>query len=120
MHVKFSAVLGTIGVTMGAFGAHYFKSLLTPDQLASYKTGVLYLLVHALLLLILSLHHHFKDDQILQLSWKLIAIGVILFSGSIFILSIGSLLPFAVRWLGPITPIGGLLMILGWLNLVRY
>lgn len=118
--VRIAGLLGAIGVITGAFGAHALKARLAVESLNSYKTGVLYLLLHALALLIISLYLSKHTSDVLKLSYNLILAGVVLFSGSIFLLSTQSLTGVSMSFLGPITPIGGLLMIIGWINIVRF
>lgn len=118
--VNIAAVIGALSIVMGAFGAHALKGRLTIDQLTSYKTGVLYMIVHAVVLLILSLYTARNHNKVLDLSFNLLLAGILLFSGSIFLLSTKGITGIGLPILGPITPIGGVLFILGWLNLARY
>lgn len=97
-------------VTLGAFGAHGLKTMATAEQLAWWQTGTLYFFFHALGLLIVGvLIKHFGFSQLP--AWLLQA-GIVIFSGSLYLMALG-----APRWFGAITPIGGLLMIAGWLYL---
>lgn len=111
--MKFSLILSSIyglsAVIFGAFGAHALKDRLSPDQLLSWETGVRYQMYHALALLLMAL----LMDKGFSLKPTVICfgLGTLLFSGSIYLLSLG-IGPRGV--LGPITPIGGLVLILGW------
>ena len=116
--VKVAASLLSIGVITGAFGAHSLKAVLTADQLSSWKTAVLYLFIHALGMLVVS-GMSVGDKKIRLQSFYLFLIGIFCFSGSIFLLTLQDTLGLDLSWLGPITPIGGLQFILGWLNLLR-
>lgn len=107
-----AAVLGGIGVVAGAFGAHGLRGRLTPDQLASYETAVLYQLLHALVLLALGLYAQATGRSV-QPAAGLLVVGIVLFSGSIYLLVLTG-----QRWLGPVTPLGGLCLIAGWLALL--
>lgn len=103
------------GTVLGALGAHTLKSHLPPELLQSFETGVRYQVYGGLGLLALSA----LRMQNPQLNWRmginLIAIGTVLFSVSIYLLSCRSLLGVgSLRWLGPVTPLGGLLIIAGW------
>ena len=109
LSLLFASFYGMTGVILGAFGAHALKAKLSPDQLMSWETGVRYQLIHAACLLAVSLLLD-KGLGLKPTVW-LWGIGVVLFSGSIYLLSLG-LGPKAL-W-GPITPLGGLLLILGW------
>jgi uncharacterized membrane protein YgdD (TMEM256/DUF423 family) len=100
--------LGFSGVLLGAFGAHLLRDLLERLGTAqSWRTAVLYHLVHAVVLLVLA-----GWRPIPRLSYCLILFGVIVFSGSLYALALTNL-----RWFGAVTPLGGLGMLLGWLSL---
>lgn len=110
------AALMATGIILGAFGAHQLKELIPEDSLTSFKTGVLYQLIHGVALLALgNVARH--DERIDRIAGRLMYVGCILFSGSIYLLSPRFLLGIegAASFLGPITPIGGSLMIIGWL-----
>lgn len=117
---KISASLAAIGVVLGAFGAHALRDLLEVRQLESWKTAVLYLFIHTVAMLVLSLvSFDGPQRRIANTSWYLFAAGILLFSGSIFMLSLKAQVSFPVSWLGPVTPIGGVCFIAGWLYLLR-
>lgn len=107
-----------LSVALGAFGAHALEEVLRPEQLSAYKTGISYQFTHTLLLLFLGvLMKNEKSKLLIYSSWFCI-IGIICFSGSLYLLSCKDILGSA--WLsimGPITPIGGLFFILSWLFL---
>ncbi len=107
-----ASILGTIGVAMGAFGAHALRGRLTPDQLASFATAVQYHLLHSVALLALALWG-LAAGRSIQVPAALFSVGIVLFSGSIY-----GLLLTDQRWLGPVTPLGGLCFIAGWLSLL--
>ncbi|QNK57372.1 DUF423 domain-containing protein [Paenibacillus sp. PAMC21692] len=102
--------LMALAVVLGAFGAHALKSKLSPDKLKVYETGVHYHIVHALGLIVVGLlvNQFPEAGMIVTGGWFLIA-GIILFSGSLYVLSVAK-----ARFLGPITPLGGLSFIIGW------
>ena len=106
-----------LGVILGAFGAHALKAILEPDQLSSFETGVRYQIYHGLAMLVLSWRN--PSIRIALESWiqRLWFIGSLLFSGSIFLLTVGRSLDLNAGWAGPITPIGGTLLIVGWIML---
>lgn len=104
----YAAFLGMSAVILGALGAHLLKNYLTTEQLNSYETAVKYQMYMALALLWLT--HSSVFDKKIGFLWTL---GVTLFSGSIY-----GLIFFQWKFLGPVTPIGGILMILGWLLLI--
>jgi len=112
-------ILGVIAVLGGAFGAHALKEILTPEHLASFQTGVRYQLIHAVVLLFLFLLTLKFDNKQFKIAANLIFWGVILFSGSIYILTLKNIIGLeALKFAGPITPIGGLLIISGWIMLI--
>ena len=101
-------------VLLGAFGAHGLKERLTAEMLAVYQTGVHYHLFHALGLLAVGLVAlHLPASAYLKWSGWLMLAGIVLFSGSLYVLSISGL-----RWLGMVTPLGGLSFILAWVLFV--
>lgn len=107
------AVYGFLAVILGAFGAHAFKKLLSPDKLASFDTGVRYQMYHAILLLVIGFALPFATS-VERWSAICIIVGVTLFSFSIYFLSFSEYWNINLRFLGPVTPIGGLFMIIGW------
>ena len=107
------AILGMIAIILGAFGAHALKKVLSIEQLSTFETGVRYQMYHALFLLFLGL---LKDvpQKTKKTIYFLVLFGVILFSGSIYLLATNDLTSFDYKIIGFVTPIGGLLLILGW------
>lgn len=116
-----ASFFGMIGVSFGAFGAHFLKSRIDANELDILKTGVIYLFIHTLIILIVILLA--KTDlhsRLLKSSGLLFAIGVILFSGSLFIIATKSITGFQIGYFGIITPVGGLCFITGWILLLFY
>lgn len=111
------AVYGLTSVILGAFGAHAFKKFLSPEKLASFETGVKYQMYHALLLLFMGLFFSFQNTTEKSVAWSVI-VGTFLFSVSIYLLSFAGHWGVNLKWLGPITPLGGLFMIIGWALLI--
>ena len=116
-------IFAGLAVVFGAFGAHALKNVLPVDRLQTFETGVRYQFMHALALIVLSIsiaNAKKYEHTITATKWMLrastaITIGIILFSGSLYLLSTQSILPFSFgNWIGPITPIGGLFFITGW------
>lgn len=104
------------GIVLGAFGAHALQKQLTIEELDSFQTGVQYQLYHGLALLVLG----FNFDKIKRpsfLCWG-IALGTVLFSGSIYLLALDALMGIKLRFLWPVTPLGGILLIVSWGTLV--
>lgn len=111
MWIRVAATLGAMGVVLGAFGAHGLRDRVDATQLAAWHTAVNYHLFHSIVLLALGLFAG-ATNRPLGISPWLFAIGVALFSGSIYLLV---LTPW--RWVGPVTPLGGLCLIAGWASL---
>jgi uncharacterized membrane protein YgdD (TMEM256/DUF423 family) len=119
--VVVAACYGASAVALGAFAAHGLSGRLPADLLTSFETGVRYQLLHAVLLLALAAWGRMYPSPWLVWSGRLIAVGVALFSGSIYLLSTRTLTGWeGARMLGPVTPLGGLLMIFGWLALLGW
>lgn len=113
---SFGAFFGLASIILGAFAAHRFRRILAPEVLQSFETGVKYMMYHALALLVLGFHLNFISlGQ--RLTAMFMIIGVILFSFSIFGLCYGAYKKINLRFLGPVTPIGGLLLIVAWVLL---
>ena len=105
-----------LAVTMGAFGAHALKAILSPEMLTVYKTAVTYQMWHALGLGLMAILRQQNPDArlIIYAGWLMFA-GITLFSGSLYLLSLSG-----VRWLGMITPIGGLCFLSAWLLVIIF
>ena len=115
----FAAAFGFFGIIFGAFGAHRLKRILPPEVLNSFETGVKYQLYHAIVLLILGFHFEFIDFTERMIASTMI-IGVFLFSFSIYALCYGKAKNLNLKFLGPVTPVGGLLLMTGWGILLYY
>src|SRR5690606_26035030 len=112
-------IYGLTSVILGAFGAHAFKKILPAEKLASFETGVKYQMYHALLLIIIGLFLQFQSTFEKSAAWCIIT-GTFVFSVSIYLLSFADHWGVNLKWLGPITPLGGLMMIIGWILLTAY
>ncbi len=110
--LKIAAINLAIAVGLGAFGAHGLKAVASDYQLQIWQTATLYLFVHALGLLAIGVLHSASRYRA-TLTASLLQGGIVLFSGSLYALALG-----APKWLGIITPMGGLLFIAGWLSLL--
>lgn len=111
------ATFGLLSVVIGAFGAHALKEAISPDRLVSFETGVRYQMYHALFLIVVS-RLSFIRNKPLNIIYLLTFIGVVFFSGSIYLLATNDLTSINFKAIGFITPIGGLLLILSWLLLL--
>lgn len=108
-----AAIFGATGVMLGAFAAHGLRDKLTPSLFTAFQTGVTYQFYHTLALFVLALWLKQTASPWLTTAGYLWMVGVLLFSGSLYALALTG-----VKWFGPITPIGGLLFILGWIALL--
>lgn len=111
--LQFASILGGLAVIFGAFGAHALKKILSEEQLKSFETGVKYQMYHAIVLLIIGFNFSLEipSEKYMVYSFML---GITLFSFSIYGLVISSANNKKLRFLGPITPLGGLFLIIGW------
>ena len=109
---------GFISIVLGAFGAHALKKVLSVDQLSSFEVGVRYMMYHALFLLFIGTTQILLPEQ-KNVIYYLTLFGTLFFSVSIFLLSTSNATGINFKFLGPITPIGGLLLITSW-GLVLY
>jgi uncharacterized membrane protein YgdD (TMEM256/DUF423 family) len=110
------ALLMLLGVMLGAFGAHGLREHLTPQRLASFQTGVHYQMLHAIGLVLVGLVSRAAGGgSALRWSARLMLAGIALFSGSIYLMTAG-----APRWLGAVTPLGGVSFMLAWALLARH
>ena len=111
--IRWGSLLMLLGVALGAFGAHGLRESLSAEARQTYQTGALYHLVHALALLAVGWISVLRPtDAVVRIAGWLFILGIVLFSGSLYALSLTGL-----RKLGLITPIGGLAFLLGWLSL---
>ncbi len=113
----FASLLGMLSVVLGAFGAHKLKSILSTELMQSFETGVKYQFYHAIVLLVLGFNLEFKTSIENWIIYCFIS-GIILFSFSIYALTLSSAKGKKLKFLGPITPVGGLLLTMGWILLV--
>ena len=107
------ALFGLLAVVLGAFGAHALKKKLTVDQLHSFETGVKYQMYHGILLLVLGFNLGFTSPLERYIAYSFV-LGILLFSFSIYGLVLSAAKGRKWKFLGPVTPLGGLLLVLGW------
>ncbi len=110
--IVLAAGSGSLAVAAGAFGAHGLRAQVSPELLSSWNTAAHYHLLHSVVLLALGLFT-VSTQKSVALSGSLFGLGILLFSGSIY-----GLVLTQQSWLGPLTPIGGLLLVAGWLSLL--
>ncbi|HEY6913049.1 MAG TPA: DUF423 domain-containing protein [Paludibacter sp.] len=107
-----AAISGMLSVILGAFGAHGLKKIISPEMLEVFKTGVQYQFYHTFALLVVGILMYFSESKALKWSANLFITGIVLFSGSLYVLAISG-----IKVLGAITPLGGIAFIAGWLLL---
>ena len=112
----FGGIFGGLAVVLGAFRAHALKKRFSEDQLKSFETGVKYQMYHAIVLIICGITFPFLTTSQIIMGWCFI-IGIIFFSFSIYGLTWSSANGKKMKFLGPVTPFGGLLLIIGWVLL---
>jgi uncharacterized membrane protein YgdD (TMEM256/DUF423 family) len=121
MHKGFiitASILGAIAVLLGAFGAHGLKNIASESLLNTYETAVKYQFYHVFALALTGMLYAYFPSTYLVLAGKLFISGMIVFSGSLYLLTLLSLnSPTQFKWIGAITPIGGLLLVAAWLLL---
>ncbi len=120
MHKQFlitASFFGALSVMLGAFAAHRLKDILAAEALQTFETAVKYQMYHALALLAVGiLYKDFSSKQVVWAGWSFIA-GILFFSGSLYLLCFFKQQGMSYKWIGPITPLGGLCFIAGWLFL---
>ncbi|HEY4629605.1 MAG TPA: DUF423 domain-containing protein [Flavobacterium sp.] len=120
--ISTGAIFGMLAIILGAFGAHALKKVLSLEQLSTFETGVRYQMYQALFLLFIGLMTDLSQKT-KKIIYNLVLFGVILFSGSIYLLATNTLTSFDFKVIGFVTPIGGLLLILAWgllfLNIIK-
>ena len=112
--LRIGGLLAMFAVILGAFAAHSLEEILEPEKLETFDTGVRYQFYHAFAVLIVGLLMYSRKNKVLIAAGWLFIGGVVLFSGSLYLLAIRETMNLGLSWLGPITPLGGLLFIAGW------
>jgi uncharacterized membrane protein YgdD (TMEM256/DUF423 family) len=114
--VRLGAVFAMIAVIAGAFGAHALKKQINPEDLDIWNKAVLYQFIHAIGLIVSGSATRLRATYLSYCSWFFTA-GIIMFSGSLYILSLRNVINSDLIWLGPVTPFGGICFICGWFML---
>ncbi len=116
-HILCGLSFACLGVVIGAFAVHGLKPLLSLKEISNFEIGVKYQFYHAFALIVLGLlgAHFPRQERLFKLAGFCFFIGIFLFSGSLYLLSTQSIFNITIPLLGPITPLGGLLLIFGWI-----
>lgn len=112
--VRLGSLAALTAVILGAFAAHSLKEHLSTESLETFQTGVRYHFYHAFAILIVGILLYNRKTNLLRISGWLFTVGILLFSGSLYLLAVRETMNLAMNWLGPVTPLGGLLFISGW------
>ncbi len=113
-----ACLLAIIAVVLGAFGAHVLKQKISEDLLLSFETGVRYQFYHLFALIIVAWQLNFNKNKFLIIAGNSFLLGILFFSGSLYLISTHEITGLNnYKWLGPVTPVGGLCFISGWLFL---
>lgn len=119
IHLILGAILAGLGVVLGAFGAHGLKQLVPPETVTTYQTGVQYQMYHAFALLIVGILSERLSSSLVNWAGVFFVLGIVLFSGSLYFLaSLKAMNKVGISGIGLITPIGGLMFIVGWILLL--
>lgn len=119
--IQFAGISGAIGVALGAMAAHFLKTkmedgTITLNDLQAFETGTRYQIYHSIALLSIALLYDKLSSRLITKAVYCFMAGIVLFSGSLYLLSTSRLMGIEhMRWLGPVTPIGGVFLIAGWL-----
>ena len=111
--ISTGAIFGMLAIILGAFGAHALKKVLSIEDLSTFETGVKYQMYHALFLVFIGTINELSQKA-KKTIYYLVVVGVIFFSGSIYLLATNNLTSFDFKVIGFITPVGGLLLIVAW------
>lgn len=117
MHKGFlitAALIGALSVVFGAFGAHALKAIVNEQALAAYETAVRYQFYHVFALALAGVLYKTYPNTLIISAGRFFIGGIILFCGSLYLLTYGASVSASYRWAGPITPVGGVFFILGW------
>lgn len=119
-YLVMGAFFGALAVILGAYGAHGLQDAVTDEKLIhGFQTGVQYQMYHSLALLAVGIIYEKIPGRFVKWAGNLFIAGIILFSGSLYLLTLlGNMQSSAVKIVGPVTPVGGLLLIVGWLFLL--
>ena len=112
--VFIAALIGAIGIMLGAFGAHGLKKVVSEAQVLTFEVGVRYQMYHAFFLLFIGMSSYFSDKA-KKTAMYLVLFGILFFSGSIYLLTFKDMISINLKFIGPITPVGGVLFIIAWL-----
>lgn len=112
--LRLGSALAVIAVALGAFSSHALEDKITPESLEVFQIGIRYHFYHTFAILLIGVLLYFRKTKLMVIAGWLFLAGIALFSGSLYLLAIRDWLALPIDWLGPVTPLGGLLFIAGW------
>jgi uncharacterized membrane protein YgdD (TMEM256/DUF423 family) len=112
--IFWGALVLALAVGLGAFGAHALKSVVTPPQLSTFQTAVQYQFFHGMALILVGLLYRQKSSRRLKQAGLAFILGLVFFCGSLYAITLGSFTRFDLKWVGAITPLGGISFMVGW------
>ncbi|MES2332812.1 MAG: DUF423 domain-containing protein [Bacteroidota bacterium] len=112
-----AAFIGALSVALGAFGAHALKAMLTEQSLNTFETAVRYQFYHVFALALTGMLYKTCPNKFVKVAGQLFIVGMIFFSGSLYLLTYASANGISLKWAGPLTPLGGAMFIIGWICL---
>lgn len=115
--IKIASISGALAVMLGAFAAHGLKKIIIPDELQIFETAVRYQFYHVFALLATAILYGYYNNKLVKWSGYLFITGIVLFSGSLYLLCYIKHAALSGSWVGAITPVGGAAFIAGWLSL---
>ncbi len=118
LYILTGAAMAGLAVALGALGAHALAEKIEPQHLDTFKTGVLYHMYHAFAIIIVGILYRYRQTPHLKNAFIAFVLGIILFSGSLYLMTIGRLIGKNFKWVGPITPVGGLGFMVGWVLVI--
>lgn len=117
-YIALGGILAALSILFGALGAHWLQAHISLVDLQNFETAVRYQMYHAIGLILLGILYPVLFGKLIRIAFHAFWLGILLFSGSIYLLSTTNFSQLHLNWLGPVTPIGGMLFIVGWVLLV--
>ncbi len=117
-YLTIGSIIAALGIVFGAFGAHWLKQNISVVDLQNFETGIRYQMYHAFAIILLGIISPAFTGQLLRIAFHCFWVGILFFSGSLYMLATSSFSGLYLSWLGPVTPVGGLLFITGWVLII--
>lgn len=117
-YIALGGILAALSILFGALGAHWLKAHISLVDLQNFETAVRYQMYHAFGLILLGIVYQALYGKLIRIAFHAFWLGILMFSGSIYLLSTTNFSKLQLDWLGPVTPLGGVLFIVGWVLFV--